>query len=72
MLERRKIYPISIENQIEDQDQYFIKHLLAPYLSQLYTGLVARNNNVKQEWLSLSVLKEYLNLPELLGDRIVN
>ena len=33
MFERRKLHTIRIENRVEDQDNYFIEHLLAPYLA---------------------------------------
>jgi len=36
----------------------------------VYQGLAARNISNK-EWIHISTIKEYLNLPELIGERIV-
>jgi Ca2+-binding EF-hand superfamily protein len=59
---------VRIENYQSEQDGYFIKHILAPYLSSVYFGLIARSN---KDYLSCRKTKQYLNMPELIGDRIV-
>ena len=64
----KKLRLLKVENYMEEQDQYFVKNLLTPYLSAVYTGLVNRQN---KDYLSISKAKSYLNLPPLIGDRIV-
>lgn len=63
-----KINQIRIENYQPAQDGFFVKHILAPYLSSVYFGLIARSN---KDYLSCRKTKQYLNMPELIGDRIV-
>ena len=57
-----------MENLNKEQDAFFIKKILGPYLSSVYFSLLERQS---KSYISLERLKLYLNLPELLGDRIV-
>ena len=45
-----------------------MKHILTPYLSSVYFGLIGRSN---KDYLGCKKTKQYLNMPELIGDRIV-
>ena len=51
-------------------DRYFIKVILVPYLTNVYNSLLNRFNPNKS-YIWLESLKRYLNLPELLGIRLV-
>ena len=57
-----------MDNYASDKDDYLIKELLVPYLSQVYSGLIARQN---KDYLSISKTKQYMNLPELIGHRLI-
>jgi Ca2+-binding EF-hand superfamily protein len=39
-----------------------------PYLSSVYFGLIARSN---KNYLGVKKTKQYLNMPELIGERIM-
>jgi len=45
-----------------------VKHILVPYLSSVYFGLIKRQN---RDYLGIQKTKHYLNMPELIGDRLV-
>lgn len=60
--------PIKIEKYMPEQDDYFVKNILVPYLSSVYFGLIARQS---KDYLSCQKTKLYLNLPELIGLRLV-
>ena len=64
----KKHHLLKVENYMEEQDKYFVKSLLTPYLSTVYCELINRQN---KDYLSMSKMKSYLNLPVLIGDRIV-
>ena len=49
-------------------DGHFVKTILVPYLSEVYYSLVARDS---KDYLSAEATKQYLNLPELLSERII-
>ncbi len=65
-----KEYPSSlkVETFDSDQDRFFIKNLLSPYLSQVYSSLMQVQ---KKDYLSLDKLKAYLNLPEFIAEQLV-
>ena len=46
-----------------------MKKILVPYLSSVFMGLVSRTN---KDYIGIKMMKHYLNLPEVIGDRIVN
>lgn len=46
-----------------------MEKIVVPYLSSVFLGLIERQN--KRDYLSIKKTKQYLNLPELIGDRIV-
>ena len=49
-------------------DNYFIKKILTPYLSQIYNGII---ENQSKDYLLVKKTKQYLNMPELIGERIL-
>lgn len=49
-------------------DSLFMRYWLQPYLTEVFDNLVARQN---KDYLNLERMKQYLNLPEVLSDRIV-
>ena len=49
-------------------DQHFIKHILSPYLTEIYYSMVKCTN---KDYLTLDKTKEYMNLPLLIGERII-
>lgn len=51
------------------QDVYYVKNMLIPYLSTVYYKLVSRQSN--KDYLSALTTKHYLNLPDYIGERIV-
>ena len=52
-------------------DRYFIKVILIPYLSSIFTSLQAKFGHNK-DYLNIEKTKKYVNLPELLGSRMVH
>ena len=66
--EAKKVHQIQVENFNQEQDAFFVKHILVPYLSEVYNGLINRQN---RDYLTCMRTKQYLNMPELIGDRIV-
>jgi hypothetical protein len=68
LVEIKKIHQIQIENLSPEQDKFFVKELLVPYLSNVYFGLIKRQN---RDYLGIKKTKQYLSLPELIGDRLV-
>ena len=63
-----QLHTLTIEEPELEHDIYFVKHVLAPYLSNVYQGLILRQG---KEYLSIARTKQYLALPELLGKRVV-
>lgn len=61
------MHQIRLEKFNKEQDSYFIKHMLIPYLSQVYFGLIRRQN---KDYLTVQRTKQYLGLPELIGERL--
>jgi hypothetical protein len=57
-----------MENFMAEQDGFFIAKILTPYLSSVYFGLITRQN---KDYLTCIRTKQYMNLPELIGERIV-
>ena len=57
-----------MENFNLEQDNFFVSELLVPYLSAVYFGLTSQQ---KKGYLTISKMKNYLNLPELISKRIV-
>ena len=49
-------------------DRYFVEQIIVPYFSSIFSSLVSRQ---PKSYLSCVRMKQYLNLPELLGARIV-
>ena len=68
LVEIKKVHQIQIENFSKEQDSFFIKEILVPYLSSVYFGLIKRQN---KDYLGITKMKHYINMPELIGDRIV-
>jgi Ca2+-binding EF-hand superfamily protein len=62
------MHQIQIENSSPDQDAFFVKEILVPYLSSVYFGLIKRQN---RDYLGIQKTKQYLAMPELIGDRLV-
>lgn len=60
---------IKLEKFDEEIDDYFVNQILVPYLSSVYVGLIERQH--KKDYLGIRKSKHYLNMPELIGDRIV-
>lgn len=58
-----------MEEFCPEQDVFFTKEILTPYLSSVYFSMVSRG---KKNYLSTKKMKQYLDLPELLGQRIVH
>ena len=58
-----------MESCDEEYDKFFVSKMLVPYLSTVYFGLLKRQN---KDYLSIKRMKQYMNLPELLGQRIVS
>ena len=56
------------ENFNPEMDNYFIKNILCPYLSSVYNGIIENQN---KEYLLVQKTKQYLNMPELIGERIL-
>ena len=50
-------------------ESHFVKTILVPYLSEVFYSLVRRDN---KDYLSKQATKQYLNLPELLSERIIS
>lgn len=63
-----RVYPLRMENFNEEWDGLFIAQVFEPYLSEVYKGLIARQS---KDYLGLKRTKQYLNLPEILGERLV-
>ena len=64
----KRYHQIKIENYNNEQDAFFIKKILIPYLSSVYFAMISKGN---KDYLSITKTKSYLNLPELIGDRLV-
>lgn len=60
---------MQIEEINHEHEKFFIKSILFPYLSSVYYGLIKRGN---KDYIGVQRLKEYLNLPPLLGTRVTN
>lgn len=60
---------INFESFGTDHDVFFAREILTPYLSSVYFSMVQRG---KKNYLCTRRMKQYLDLPELLGLRIVN
>mmetsp|Transcript_18492 Transcript_18492/g.28384 ORF Transcript_18492/g.28384 Transcript_18492/m.28384 type:complete len:163 (+) Transcript_18492:1-489(+) len=58
---------IKIENLNPEQDKPFLKKIVTPYLSSVYFSLISRQS---KDYLSVQRVKQYLGLPELLGNRV--
>ena len=43
--------------------------MLVPYLTEVYTGLINRQT---KEYIGVVRMKHYLNLPEIIGERLIN
>ena len=56
-------------NYKSEAERYFINKLLTPYLSSVYFGLIQRQS---KGYISIERMNQYLNLPQLLGERMVN
>ena len=67
--EIKNVHPIKLEKFDEEIDTYFIHEILTPYLSSVYVGLIERQT--KRDYLCCRKTKHYLNMPELIGERIV-
>lgn len=65
---KKRYHDIKMENLNCPQDKYFINELLVPYLSSVYYAMI---NQQKKVYLTIGKMKNYLNLPELIGQRIV-
>lgn len=63
----KKILEPKIELYDSELDKYFVKNILMPYLSQVYYGLIYRGT---KDYIGVKKTKQYLNLPELIGQRI--
>ena len=63
------MHQIQVENPNPEQDNYFVKCILTPYLSQVYFGLIERQH---KDYLSVRRTKLYLSLPPLIGERMTN
>ena len=57
-----------MEQFCPDRDVFFTREILTPYLSSVYSSLLSKG---KKNYLSIDRVKQYLDLPELLGQRIV-
>ena len=67
-LDLKRFNQIKIENFHIDKDPFFIKEILIPYLSCVYFSMISKGN---KDYLSITKTKSYLNMPELIGDRLV-
>jgi hypothetical protein len=66
---KRITFPIKAEKFEEVQDTYFLKKMLIPYLSSVFFGLIEHGT---KDYLTIFKTRQYLNLPEPLGDRVCN
>ena len=64
----KKLHIVQVEKFNTEQDGYFIKHILTPYLSSVYYSLINRTN---KDYLGIKRTKQYLNMPDLIGERLV-
>ena len=65
--EAKKLHEPKIEIFDKETDKFFIQYVLMPYLSSVFNSLVSRG---KKEYLAIKKTKQYLNLPELIGQKI--
>lgn len=68
LLNRSKVHNLKIEHFQKARDTYFVKKILMPYLSSVYFSLVGRGT---KGYLSAAKTKQYLNLPEFIGEAFV-
>ena len=61
-------HKIGWESFEREQGTYFLKKILVPYLSSVFSSLIA---NGTKDYMSTPRTKHYLNLPEQLGQTIV-
>ena len=52
--QNKQLYQISLEHYQDEQDGYFMKHILAPYLSSVFHGLMSRTN---KNYLTVNFVK---------------
>lgn len=64
----KELWPLVMEDFEPILDSVFVRHWLQPYLSEVFQALIIRQS---KDYLTLERMKQYLNLPEILADRLV-
>ncbi len=65
---RQKIHTLKLEEFSGEQQKFFIRHIAAPYFSDLFFGLIARSH---KSYIGIERMKQYMGLPSFIGDRVV-
>ena len=63
----KNLHDIQVEKFDPKTDIYFVKNILLPYLSSVYFGIINRGT---KDYLSLAKIKQYMDMPDLVGERI--